>query len=60
MIKWLKKKYENIFEDGSGAMTLDYSTPGQVKISLLDFVRDIIKAYDECVPDEPQCTKTTK
>jgi len=41
MIEWLKKKYEKIFEDGSGkraishgkihkylGMTLDYSTPG--------------------------------
>ena len=71
MIKWLKKEYESIFEDGSGAMTvsrgkthkylgmtLDYSVPGQVKISMFDYVKDIIKAFDEAVP--AGMTKRTK
>jgi hypothetical protein len=47
MIAWLKQEYESIFEDGSGkmtvsrgkvhkylGMTLDYTTPGQVKITM--------------------------
>jgi hypothetical protein len=48
MIGYLKQEYESIFKDGSGAitvsqgknhkylgMTLDYSVPGQVKITIL-------------------------
>ena len=53
MIDWLRSKYESIFEDGSGkmtvhrgkvlkylGMTLDYSVAGQVKISMCDYVED--------------------
>jgi hypothetical protein len=51
MIEWLRQEYESVFEDGSGkmmvsqgklhaylGMTLDYTTRGQVKITMLDFV----------------------
>jgi hypothetical protein len=51
MIGYLWQEYESIFEDGSGAMTvsrgkihkylvmtLDYSVPGQVKITMLEYV----------------------
>ena len=60
MIEWLRENYESIFEDGSGAMsisrgkvhkylgmTLDYSTTGQVKIILLDYIEEIIQAFEK-------------
>jgi hypothetical protein len=71
MIGYLRQEYESIFEDGSGAMTasrgkihkyigmpLDYSVPGQVKITMLDYVNEIIAAFDKA---EPKCggTKTS-
>jgi hypothetical protein len=39
-------------------MTLDYSVPGQVKITMLDYVDDILAAFDKA---EPKCrgTKTS-
>jgi hypothetical protein len=53
-IKWLKREYESIFEDGSGkmavsrgkvhkylGMTLDYTTKGQVQITMLDCWRSV-------------------
>jgi hypothetical protein len=63
MIGYLRQEYESIFEDGSGAMTvsrgkihkyigmtLDYSIPGQVKITMLDCVNDILAAFDKAEP----------
>jgi len=63
MIKWLKQEYESIFEDGSGkmtisrgkvhkylGMTLDYRTSGQVKITMYDYVDEIIAAFDKADP----------
>jgi hypothetical protein len=60
MIGYLRQEYESIFEDGSGAMTvsrgnihkyigmtLDYSVPGQVKITMIDYADDIIAAFDK-------------
>jgi hypothetical protein len=54
MIKWLREEYKSIFEDGSGqmsvsrgkvhtylGMTLDYTTPGQVEIRMIDYVNEI-------------------
>ena len=59
-IKWLRKDYESIFEDGSGkmkinrgkvhkylGMTLDFSTKNQVKISMIEYVKDIISTWDK-------------
>jgi hypothetical protein len=58
MIGYLWQEYESIFEDGSGAMTvsrgkihkylgmtLDYRVPGQVKITMLDYVDEILYAF---------------
>ena len=55
MIAYLRKEYESIFEDGSGkmtvsrgkvhkylGMTLDYIVPGQVQITMFDYVDEII------------------
>ena len=62
MSAWIKKTYERLFKDGSGAMnlnhgmihkylgmTLDCSTRGEVKIMMYNYIRDIItdfKQYD--------------
>jgi hypothetical protein len=63
MIGYRRQEYEIIFEDGSGAvtvsrgkihkylgMTLDYSVPGQVKITMLNYVNDILAAFDKAEP----------
>jgi hypothetical protein len=63
MIGYLWQEYESIFEDGSGAMTvsqgkihkylgmtLDYSVPGQVKITMLEYVNEILDAFDKAEP----------
>jgi hypothetical protein len=64
MISWLKDEYENIFKDGSGhmtisrgnkvhkylGMTLDYSTPGTVEISMFDYIKEILTAFDAADP----------
>jgi hypothetical protein len=62
-IQVLRDEYESIFEDGSGkmtvsrgkvhtylGMTLDYTIPGQVKISMFDYVKEIIAAFDAADP----------
>jgi hypothetical protein len=71
MIEYLRQEYDSIFEDGSGAMTvsrgkvhkylgmtLDYTACGQVKITMFNYVNDIITAFDKA---EPKCrgTKTS-
>jgi hypothetical protein len=60
MIGYLWQEYESIFEDGSGAMsvsrrkiqkylgmTLDYSVPGQFRITMLDYIDEIPAAFDK-------------
>jgi hypothetical protein len=60
MIEYLRQEYESIFEDGSGAMTvsrgnihkylgmtLDYTVRGQVKITMIYYVDEIITALDK-------------
>jgi hypothetical protein len=63
MIEYLRQEYESIFEDGSGAMTvsrgkihkylgmtLDYTVRGQVKITMFDYVDEILTAFDKAEP----------
>jgi hypothetical protein len=63
MIDWIWQEYESIFEDGSGQMTvsrgrvhkylrmtLDYTAHGQVNISMLNYVDEIINAFDMAEP----------
>ena len=63
MIRWLRREYENIFEDGSGKMTvsrgkvhtylgmkLDFTVKGQVKITMFDFIDEIIAAFEKAYP----------
>jgi hypothetical protein len=59
-IKWLRRDYESIFEDGSGAMvvhrglvhrylsmTIDYSTRGVAQILMVDYVKNIVMTWDK-------------
>lgn len=59
-IKWLRCDYESIFEDGSGemkvhrgkvhkylGMTLDFTSKHQVKITMTEYVKDVISAWDK-------------
>jgi hypothetical protein len=68
MIACLKQDYESIFEDGNGqmvvsrgkrhkyvGMNLDYTTTGQVKITMLDYIQKILTAFNEA---EPKATGT--
>jgi hypothetical protein len=63
MIEYLRQEYESIFEDGSGAMTvsrgnihkylgmtLDYTVRGQVKITMFDYVDEILAAVHKAEP----------
>jgi hypothetical protein len=60
IIEYLRQEYESIFEDGSGAMTvsrgkihkylgmtLDYTVRGQVKITMFNYVDEILTAFDK-------------
>jgi hypothetical protein len=63
MIEYLREEYESIFEDGTGAMTvsrgkihkylgitLDYTVCGQVKITMFDYVDEMLTAFDKVEP----------
>ncbi len=60
VIEWLKRDYESIFEDGSGKMTvsrgkvhkylgmnLDFTVKKQVKISMVEYIKEVIAAWDK-------------
>jgi hypothetical protein len=60
MIEYLLEEYESIFDDRTGAMAvsrgkihkylgmaLDYTIRGQVKITLFDYVDNILTAFDK-------------
>ena len=70
-VETLREEYESVFEDGSGklkvqrgkvlnylGMTLDFTTPGQVKVSMFDFVDDLLRDYKKAAPEE-HGTKTS-
>ena len=57
-IEWLRRDYESIFTDGSGemkvargkvhtylGMRLDFTTDGVVKVSMIDYIDDVIKEW---------------
>ena len=63
MIEYLRKEYERIFEDGSGkmtvkrgkvheylGMTIDYSDPGQAKVTMLNYVEEALTAFAKADP----------
>lgn len=60
VIGWLRDEYESVFADGSGkmkvargklhrylGMTMDFTTPKIVKITMLDYVDDVVEAWDK-------------
>ena len=64
-IETLREEYESVFEDGSGnlkvqrgkvlkylGMTLDFTTAGQVKVSMFDYVDDLLRDYKKAAPEE--------
>ena len=67
-IETLREEYESIFEDGSGQMTvsrgkkhtylgmqLDFTVPGQVSVSMFDYIGEILELFDK---EAPKCTGT--
>ncbi len=63
LIEVLKQEYESIFEDGSGemtvhrgkvhkylGMTLDFTNPGQCKVSMFDYIDKILEAFYKACP----------
>ena len=70
LIKWLKKKFEQLFPDGSGGMkvcrgkiheylgmTLDFSTRGEVKVTMFPYVKEIVDLFTQY--DNSDCTAKT-
>ena len=64
-VETLREEYESVFEDGSGklkvqrgkvleylGMTLDFTTAGQVKVSMFNFVDDLLRDYRKAAPEE--------
>ena len=64
IIKQLRKKYQSIFENGSGKITvsrnkiyiyldikLNYITPGQVKITIIEFLEKNLENWIKTEPD---------
>ena len=67
-IEVLRDEYESIFKDASGKMTvsrgkkhtylgmqLDYAVPGQVSITMLGYIQEILDLFDK---EAPKCTGT--
>ena len=63
MAKWLRKTYERLFKDGFGkmklcrgkvhdylGMNLDYTIKGEVKITIIPYIKEMIKAFHEYDP----------
>ena len=70
MADWLKKTYERLFDDGSGemkicrgkvhdylGMCLDFTVPGEVKITMIPYVKEIVQQFSEY--DNSQSTAAT-
>jgi hypothetical protein len=60
MADWLKRTYERLFDDGSGemkicrgkvhdylGMNLDFSVPGEVKITMIPYVTKIVDMFTQ-------------
>jgi hypothetical protein len=61
-IDWLRREYEVIFEDGTGAMkvqrgkvhvylgtVLDFTTKGEMHVTMPKHIEDVLKTYDEAL-----------
>ena len=64
-IKVIRDEYETIFKDSSGKMTvsrgenhkylgmdLDFTTKGEVKVTMADYTKECIKIFDKVAPLE--------
>ena len=71
MADWLKSTYERLFDDGSGemkicrgkiheylGMTLDFTIDGEVKVTMIPYIKEIIQQFEEHDPS-PQRTAAT-
>ena len=70
MSVWLQKTHERLFDDGSGAMKfkrgkihkylgmqLDFSVVGQVKITMLDYIQEMLEDFHKFDPNKTiSCT----
>jgi hypothetical protein len=63
-IEWLRSGYENVFKDGTRqmklhcgkthkylGMSLDFSHPNQCRVTMIDYVDEIVVAYDKALKD---------
>ena len=70
-IKWLRRDYKSIFKDGSESMTvhrgrvhkylgmtIDYSSRGLAKVTMTDYVKDIVSAWDKAAVEHDDGFKT--
>ena len=61
-IEWLRSEYEHVFEDGTGemkvhrgkthkylGMSLDFGHDNQCRITMIDYVDEIVAAYDKAL-----------
>jgi hypothetical protein len=69
--EWLKSTYEHLFDDGSGAMsissrskiheylgmTMDFSIPGEVKITMIPYIKEIMELFAQ--QDSSESTANT-
>ena len=53
MTNQLRVEYESIFEDGSGkvGITLNYTIPGGVNITMINYIKEIIGAFHKSEPN---------
>ncbi len=64
-IAWLRTKYNSIFEDGLGQMkvhrgkthkyldmSLDFSHKGQCRVTIHDYIDEILQAFDPAIKDQ--------
>ena len=71
LIEWLRKNYESVFEDGSGkmkvcrgkvhkflGMNLDFGTRGRVNVTMTEYVKEILAAFDKVAPSETGVKKS--
>jgi hypothetical protein len=63
-IEWLRLEYKNVFEDGTRQMkdhhskihkyldlSLDFSHPNQCRVTMIDYVDEIVVAYNKALKD---------
>ncbi len=65
MLEWLQSEYKNVFEDGTGqkkvhhgkthkylgSMSLDFSHLNQCGVTMIDYIDEIVVAYDKALKD---------